>query len=128
MSYFRNDPTLARALDQQRQERAAREAEERRQQQEREADNARARAARQARLDAEEREQQQCAEAELEASLAADKTRLQRQWLVDHPDRTATDFDRLAWPLLKVSLLEQRQQTTIEQAKAELLTSGRYAF
>lgn len=52
-----------------------------------------------------------------EAAMRPAKERMQRSWLADHPDRTAADFERHAWPHLRVNLLEDNERQALEDAK-----------
>jgi len=92
--------------------------------------NAEARARYLAGLEAKKLEEKQRAEAAIEAELAPQKERAKRQWLYDHPDKEAKDFERNAWPLLKANLLEeqdeQRLQAEIEAQRRR--NSGRYSI
>lgn len=38
--------------------------------------------------------------------VTATKERLRQEWLSDHPDKTAEDFDATAWPELREKLLD----------------------
>jgi ribosomal protein L20 len=99
--------------------RAAREAEQRAadaEQKERKRQNALARKRYLDRLEAERQMQRDEHEAKVEQELAPMKTRLQRQWLVDHPDKDASDFEAQAWPLLRANLLEDRREHLLQNA------------
>ncbi len=65
--------------------------------------------------------------AEIDQSLEAKKQQLMRQWLVDHPDKTAADFDKLAWTYLRQNLIEQGETDNQKAVLNSLLKTGRYA-
>jgi len=44
-------------------------------------------------------------EARIVATFETQKQHAKRQWLYDHPDRTADNFERDAWPLLRENWL-----------------------
>ncbi len=102
---------------------AADEAAAERQRQADAAENERLRSARMAALD---RERTAANERHLEEVLASQRATLERRWLAGHPDRTAADFARSAWPQLRTNLLEEREAQTLEAAKAALARTGRY--
>lgn len=64
---------------------------------------------------AEQAHQQQAA---IDAELEPQRVRLERQWLADHPEKSATDFQRHAWPHLKANLTEQSKQAAFDRVKA----------
>ncbi len=66
--------------------------------------------------------------AEIDQSLEAKKQQLMRQWLADHPDKNAADFDKLAWTYLRQNLVEQSEQDNREAVRNSLLKTGRYAL
>lgn len=68
------------------------------------------------------------AEAEVEASLTPDKEREQRTWLANHPDKTVADFNRHAWPQLRLNIIAARQAQDFVNIKAQLKATGRYQF
>ena len=92
------------------------------------AENDAAREARIAKQRAEEAEREAQHQAEIDARLEPVKQRERRRWLYDHPDRTETDFEKKAWPLLRQNLIEEDE----EQAKRELMDrlrrSSRYSL
>jgi len=51
--------------------------------------------------------------AQFDAKVAPTKEKAKRQWLYDHPDRTETDFETQAWPLLRANL-EDEAKTAIK--------------
>ncbi len=63
-------------------------------------------------------------EKHLEEVLASQRATAERRWLAGHPDRTAADFARCAWPQLRLNLLEEREAATLEAAKAALVRTG----
>jgi len=65
-------------------------------------------------------------EKHLEEVLASQRATAERRWLAGHPDRTAADFARCAWPQLRLNLLEEREAATLEAAKAALVRTGGY--
>ena len=65
-------------------------------------------------LAAERQAQQDRRAAAVEAELAPVKARAKRQWLFDHPDKTESDFDTQAWPLLKENILEDRKEAVFQ--------------
>jgi hypothetical protein len=108
-----------------------REAEQAAAERQRQADAAENQAARDAylgRVAAERETQRAAAEALVDADLAAERTRLERQWLADHPDRTAADFRTHAWPQLRANLVEQRAAETLERNKQQLRRASRVGY
>ncbi len=67
-------------------------------------------------------------EAEVERELAPDKERTQREWLANHPGKTVADFERHAWPQLRLNIIAQKQAESFEQTKASMRASGRYGL
>ena len=67
-----------------------------------------------AELEAERAKKQAKSDASIELELAADKKRLQNQWLVDHPGKTESDFNKEAWHLLKANLIAERADAQME--------------
>jgi hypothetical protein len=55
----------------------------------------------QTRLDAEKAAKRAEIDAETARELEPRKQVVNRQWLADHPDKTAADFESAAWPLLR---------------------------
>lgn len=108
-------------------ERAHEEAQRLQEAADRTAQNEELRAAYRAKLLDKRREELARQAAATEAELAPEKTRLQRRWLVDHPDHTAADFESRAWPLLRQNLVEGGAATSFEEALAASLASGRYS-
>jgi len=90
-----------------------RQAEEEREQARRENEDARARYM--AGLEAQKVTREQLAAQRLEDELSADRIRLERAWLVDHPEKSAADFRRVAWPLLKANLLDERRAAAVDE-------------
>ncbi len=78
-------------------------------------------------LEAAKAEKQAERDAEIDQSLEAKKQQLMRQWLVDHPDKTAADFDKLAWTYLRQNLVEQGEADNRESVRNSMLKTGRYA-
>ncbi len=116
MNSFYDSPSYRRAAAERQAERLAQQQQAEAQ---READlraAADASARHRAKLEAETVTRRQEAEDRLEHELSADRVRLERQWRVDHPDRSADDFDRVAWPLLRATLLQERQAATVAEA------------
>lgn len=58
---------------------------------------------------------------EIDQSLEAKKQRLMRQWMADNPDKTAADFDKLAWTYLRQNLVEQGELDNQEAVRNSLL-------
>lgn len=106
------------------------EAEAVREEQEREwaRQNEAARAQRRAKSDAETTARRAALEEQVEASLVPNRTRLCRTWLAEHPGKTEADFNRHAWPQLRLNVLEEREAAAKEAETARLLRSGRYTF
>lgn len=65
-------------------------------------------------------------EAKINASLAAEKETAKRAWLANHPDHTAEDFERRAWPQLKGNIMEARDKADTERAINNLRATDRY--
>ena len=61
-------------------------------------------------LETDREEQQRASEARLEEELAPDKARIQREWLANHPGKTPAEFDRFAWPQIRLNLVEDRRR------------------
>ncbi len=51
-----------------------------------------------------------------------------RQWLVDHPGKTESDFNREAWHHLRQNLIEQRENDALEAELQAAKTSGIYGL
>jgi hypothetical protein len=117
-----------RAREQLQREHSAYLAEQEREVEERREANEEARNRYLAKLAAEKEERRKIAEAELEEQLAPDKARTQREWLANHPGKTVQEFERFAWPQLRLNVIEDRQHAQLEQAKASLRASGRYSL
>jgi hypothetical protein len=79
-------------------------------------------------LEASKSEKQAEHNAEIDQALEAKKQQLMRQWLVDHPDKNAADFDKLAWTYLRQNLVEQGETDNQKAVLNSLLRSGRYAL
>jgi hypothetical protein len=64
------------------------------------------------------------ADAEIDAELEPQKEALSREWLANHPGKTASDFYRDAWPHLRLNLVAERadriKQKSMEEARAAL--------
>jgi hypothetical protein len=95
---------------------------EARQQRLRDATNAATRKQYLAGLEAKKQEQQKLRDAEIDEELEPKKTVLMREWLVDHPDKTSTDFEKVAWPLLRENLVEEIRDRQFEATKAAART------
>jgi hypothetical protein len=67
-------------------------------------------------------------EAEQEAALAPTKERARRQWLYDHPEMTAADFEARAWPLLKANLLEDEREAAIQREMEAMRRRGSVSY
>ena len=67
-------------------------------------------------------------DAAIDQSLMPKKQQLMRQWLADHPDKNAADFDKLAWTYLRQNLVEQGEMDNQEAMRKSLLATGRYAL
>jgi hypothetical protein len=67
------------------------------------------------------------AEAEFDQQVEAEKIQLRRQWLADHPDQRAEDFEKRAWPHLRANLKERACEAALEANKQALLRTGNYA-
>ncbi len=67
-------------------------------------------------------------EAELDRQLEPQKQTMMRDWMANHPGKTAADFEKDAWTHLRQNLVEQREsemtRATIESERA----SGRYSL
>jgi len=85
----------------------------RKEQEARVAENARLRAVYQQELAAQRQAEADRMTARFDADVAPVKERARRQWLYDHPDRTETDFETQAWPLLRANL-EDEAKTAIK--------------
>lgn len=114
--------------DEFRRQRQTEEAEREKDQQERIRQNAIAGKQIEAGLEAKREAERQDREARIDAELEPEKQRLQRQWLADHPDKTARDFNTHAWPLLRANILEQHKAATFEATRQQLLRSGQYGI
>jgi hypothetical protein len=69
--------------------------------------NEAARQKHQAQVEAEKASLQEKHELELNEALAPYKATAMRRWLTDHPDQSEASFEQLAWPHLKVNILEE---------------------
>lgn len=122
-----NSTTVLRKLDQrlqaERQEKAAREAQEARQTAER---HARGLAHFQEQSTKAKADAHAKREAATNLSLAADKETAKRTWLADHPGHSAEDFERRAWPHLKANILTAREAVAAEVVTQELRATGDY--
>ena len=49
-----------------------------------------------------------------------------REWLYERPVLTPDDFERLAWPYLRASLLEDEREQAIAREQDALLRRGLY--
>ncbi len=121
-------PAYRRAAEQRRRDSEELEAQQAREVEERREANEAARNRYLAKLAAEKEERRKVAEAKLEEQLAPDKARTQREWLANHPGKTVAEFERYAWPQLRLNVIEDRQHAQLEQAKASLRASGRYSL
>ncbi|CAN5176405.1 hypothetical protein BH20ACI1_BH20ACI1_20130 [soil metagenome] len=81
-----------------------------------------------AKLAAEKAEKQAERQRQIDIELAPEKKRLQNQWLVDHPGKTESDFNKEAWLLLRENLIEARNNQTLEAEKQRQLSTGRYSL
>jgi hypothetical protein len=72
-------------------------------------------------LEAQRAEERRASAEAWEEAHAAERNRLQREWLVAHPDRSAEDFITRAWPKLKENILERERLEYIEATKAKML-------
>ncbi len=88
--------------------------------------NEEARERRLATLEATRAAQRQRDQAAIDAELAPTKERLKRQWLADHPDGTAADFEARSGPLLRKNLVEDGRERAVEETRASLLATGQY--
>ncbi len=125
------DPILERqnkALAEKRRERLEREAEERREAENRKIENDRVRSAYLAKLELEQAARRAGDEAQLEQELSPERERLKRSWLADHPGKSEKDFMSVAWPHLRLNLIEERDRRQVEATKAALLSTGKYSF
>jgi membrane carboxypeptidase/penicillin-binding protein PbpC len=89
-------------------------------------DNAEARARRLNKLDGERIAKQSESDAQTELELAPEKRRLEREWLANNQGATAADFEKKAWHLLRVNLIERRRAEAFEAEKQR--AAGRYAL
>jgi len=125
------NPILERqnkALAEQRRERLERESKEAEAEAERKRRNDAARGRYLAKLDAERAERRAAAETRLEEEIAPERERLKRSWLADHSGKTEKDFMAVAWPHLRLNLIEERDWRQVEVNKAALLSTGKYSF
>ena len=86
-------------------------------------------AARQRRLAAEagrKAEADQRRQAELDLALAPTKDRRRHEWLANHPDRTANDFERVWRDHLRPLAVAELEEQRTEQGAAALVRSGQY--
>lgn len=77
-------------------------------------------------LEAERQAKRDEAEARLDAQLAPTKERARNQWLYDHPDKTADDFEAHAWPLLRKNLVEDQRESIKNKYLDQARAAGRY--
>ncbi len=91
-------------------------------------DNLTAKSRHLASLEAKRANERAAAAADIDRQLEPQKQTLMRDWLANHPGKTAADFEKNAWTLLRQNLVEQREneimQATIESQKA----TGRYSL
>jgi len=106
-------------------QRAVEEEQAARERQQSQAYNASLKQQREERLEKERAEQRERA---IEARLADVKMRLMHEWLADHPDQVAADFEKKAWPHLRANLVDELRQADIAATKAKLLASGNYGL
>ena len=111
-----------------RRQREADERERERQLEEQRRENQRARDEYLAGLEAKRAEERKRAEQALDRELEPHKQRMKRDWLVAHPDKTETDFERQAWPLLRQNAIEDQREQQIQATMAEMRRSGRYSL
>lgn len=89
-------------------------------------DNAETRRKYLAGLEAAKAEKQRESDAEIDRQLEPQKQTLMREWLANHPNETANDFEKKAWIHLRQNLIEQRKT---ESLNAEIKSaSGRYSL
>jgi len=125
------DPILERqnkALAEQRRERLERESKEAEAEAERNRRNEEARSRYLASLEMEKAERRAVHEAKLEHELLPERERIKRSWLADHPGKSEKDFMAVAWPYLRLNLIEERDRRQLEATKKALLSTGKYAF
>jgi len=91
-------------------------------------DNNEARARYNTKLEAERAAKKADADAQIEAALAPEKRRLQNEWMVNHPDKTAEDFNKSAWIHLRENLIEQRKNEAMNAEIQLQSATGRYSL
>ncbi len=79
-------------------------------------------------LEATKAEKQREFGAQVDAELEPQKQTAMREWLANHPDQTAADFEKKAWHLLRENLIEQRNTEVLESTKRQMQASGRYSL
>ncbi len=81
--------------------------------------NEQVRAEKEAERRAKEEELRKKAEEDLETRLAPIKAQKKRQWLIDHPDKRAEDFEGRIWRLVREQILEEEMQALIERKRQQ---------
>ncbi len=117
-----------RALRQQAAEREAREETERREQAGRDRENSRVRGEYLAGLEAKKAEKRAAVDAEVDQAIAPERGRLEREWIANHPGKSGADFAKHAWPQLRPTIIEGREEAQREALRREMQASGRYAL
>ena len=120
--------TVAGYSDQFRREREAVQARAEREAEERREENQRFRDEHLAGLATQRAEEHKLEERRLDALLEPEKQRRKRQWLADHPDKSESDFERHAWPQLRVNLVEEMEAADEKEIEMSLRRTGRYSF
>ncbi len=83
-------------------------------------ENEQVRERREAKMAADEQAQRDADDAADEVRLAPRKAIEMRAWLASHPDKSAADFDKLAWQHLKLNILEQERAEARERLKQRM--------
>ena len=127
-AYSYHEARVREALAAQRAEREAREAQEAAEEAQRQRENA---AARRAILDgiaARKAEEQRREDARIDQILAPRRQVEEARWLLARPGKTAQDFEREGWPLVRTILVAELRAEEQQAGAAALLGSGRYSF
>jgi hypothetical protein len=91
-------------------------------------DNNEARRKHLASLDAAKAEKRRESDAETDRRLEPQKQTLMREWLANHPDKTAEDFNKSAWIHLRENLIGQEKANALDADIKAQLSTGRYSL
>lgn len=79
-------------------------------------------------LDAAKAEKQREHDARIDRQIEPQKQMLKRDWLANHPGKTADDFDKSAWVHLRTNIIEQGKTDALEADITSNLATGEYSL